>query len=132
MLLFRLADEKAVDEGGGQARVVVAIKFEFGGDFEGLDVLRQRPGGGGGGVGDERVCAHGQAADGDGGRHVLADEVVEEYAGEAAAFGVERGGAAVDVIVRSLAAGEGEVTEPEGVGGDEVEQGSTDGGGHFG
>ena len=54
---------------------------------------------------------------------VLADEVVEDEAGEAAAFGVEGGGAAVDVVVGLLAAGEGEVAELEGVGGDEVEEG---------
>ena len=53
---------------------------------------------------------------------MLADEVVEDEAGEAAAFGVERGGAAVDVVVGLLAGGEGEVAEAEGVGRDEVEQ----------
>ena len=54
---------------------------------------------------------------------VLADEVVEDEAGEAAAFGVEGGDAAVDVVVGLLAAGEGEVAELEGEGGDEIEEG---------
>ena len=53
---------------------------------------------------------------------VLADEVVEDEAGEAAAFGVEGGDAAVDVVVGLLAAGEGEVAELEGEGGDEIEE----------
>ena len=53
---------------------------------------------------------------------VFADEVVEDEAGEAAAFGVEGGGAAVDVVVGLLAAGEGEVAELEGEGGDEIEE----------
>lgn len=52
-----------------------------------------------------------------------ADELVEEEAGEAAAFGVEGGGAAVDVIVGLLAASEGEVTQAEGEGRDEIEEG---------
>ena len=40
---------------------------------------------------------------------MLLDEVVEDEAGEASAFGVEGGDAAVDVVVGLLAAGEGEV-----------------------
>ncbi len=86
-------------------------------------MVGEGPGAGGGGVGDEGVGAHGEAAYGFGLRDVFADEVVEDEAGEAAAFGVERGGAAVDVVVGLLAAGEGEVAKLEGEGGDEVEQG---------
>ena len=103
-------------------------------DEEALQELRCRVGGieallegvpraGAGGVGDERVGSHGEAADGFGLREMLADEVVEDQAGEAAAFGVEGGGAAVDVVVGLLAAGEGEVAQLEGEGRDEVEQG---------
>jgi hypothetical protein len=120
--LFRFADEEAVDEGGGKAGVFVA-EFEGLGEFDDLVVVGEGPGAGGGGVGDERVGAHGEAAYGFGVRDVLADEVVEDEAGEAAALGVEGGDAAVDVVVGLLAAGEGEVAELEGEGGDEIEQG---------
>ncbi len=80
------------------------------------------PGAGAGGVGDEGVGSHGESADGFGLREVLPEEVVEDEAGEAAAFGVEGGGAAVDVVVGLLAAGEGEVAEAEGEGRDEIEE----------
>ena len=102
--LFGLTDEEAVDERGA---VVVA----------------RVPGAGAGDVGDERVCAHGEASDGFGLREVAADKVVEDDAGETAALGVQRGDAAVDVVVAAGSAGEGEVAELEGEGGDEVEQG---------
>ena len=117
---FGFADQEAVDEGGGW--VGAGFEVEFAGELEHLGVVGERPGAGAGGVGDQRVGAHGEAADGFGLGDVLADEVVEDEAGEAAAFGVERGGAAVDVVVGLLAAGEGEVAEFEGEGGDEVEQ----------
>src|SRR6476469_1147162 len=80
------------------------------------------PGGGGGGVRDEGVGSHSESADGLGLGEVLGDEVVEDEAGEAAALGVESGGAAVDVVVGLLAGGEGEVAEAEGVDCYEVEQ----------
>ncbi len=92
------------------------------GEFDDLVVVGEGPGGGGGGVRDERVGSHGEAPDGYGVGDVFADDVVEDEAGEAAAFRVEGGGAAVDVVIGSLAAGEEEVAEAEGVGGDEVEQ----------
>ena len=76
-----------------------------------------------GGVGDQRIGAHGQAANGDRMGHVLADEVVEDQAAEPPAFGMQRGGAAVDVVVGLLSAGEREVAKPEGERGDEVEEG---------
>ena len=101
--LLGLADEEAVDEG-------VAV------------VVQVVPGGGAGGVRDQGVGSHGEAADGLGLGEVLANEVVQHEAGEAAAFGVQRGGAAVDVVVGLLAAGEGEVAESEGEGRDQVEQ----------
>ena len=43
-------------------------------------------------------------------------------AGEAAAFGVERGGAAVDVVVAGAAGGELELAEPEAGAGEEGEK----------
>ena len=103
VVLFSLADEEAVDE-----RVPMVVEM--------------MPGGGAGGVGNQRVCPHGESADGFGVREALTDNVVQEETGEAAAFGVERGGAAVDVVVRLLAAREGKVAEAEGEGRDEIEE----------
>ena len=108
--LLGFADEEALEEFRCRVGWVQAL-------FEGA------PGAGAGGVGDEGVGSHGEAADGFGLGEVLTDEVVEDQPGEAASLGVERGGAAVDVVVGLLAAGEGEVSEPEGEGGDEVEEG---------
>jgi hypothetical protein len=120
--LFRFADEEAVDEGGSETGVLVA-EFESLGEFDDLVVVGEGPGAGGGGVRDQGVGTHGEAAYGFGVRDVLLDEVVEDEAGEAATLGVEGGDAAVDVVVGLLAAGEGEVAEFEGEGGDEMEQG---------
>ena len=117
MGLFSFADQEAVDEGWGGAMVFAGVEFEeFG-------VVGELPGGGGGDVGDEGVCAHGEAADGLGGGEVLSNQLQENDSGEAAAFSVEGGGAAIDVVVGLLAGGEGEVAEAEGVGGDEGEEG---------
>ncbi len=106
--LFGFADEEALDEGGGWAGVF-GFEFEGAGEFDDLVVVGEGPGAGAGGVGDEGVGSHGEAAYGFGVWDVLLDEVVEDEAGEAAAFGVEGGDAAVDVVVGLLAAGEGEV-----------------------
>ncbi len=126
--LFGFADEEAVDEGGlgagiffaGEVRVVGHGE----GEFEDLTVVGEGPGAGAGDVRDEGIGTHGEAAygfDGVGVGNLLADHLVEDEAGETAAFGVERGDAAVDVVVAFGSAGEGEVAELEGVGGDEVE-----------
>jgi hypothetical protein len=123
------ADEEAVDEGGGCLGTFVA-QFEGAGEFDDLVVVGEVPGAGAGGVGDKRVGTHGEAAYGFGVGDVLADEVVEDQAGEAAAFGVEGGDAAVDVVVGLLAAGQGEVAELEGEGGDEIEEGGSVVSGH--
>jgi len=101
--LFGLADEEAVDE-----RVVLMVQVV--------------PCAGAGGVRDQRVGSHGESADGIGVGEVLAYEVVHQEAGEPATFGVQGGGAAVDVVVGLLATGEGEVAETEGEGCDEVEE----------
>jgi hypothetical protein len=122
--LFCLADEKAVDEGGSGVFVVAlfVIKLKFIGELQDFVVVGEGPGAGGGDVGDQGVGAHGEPADGFGLRDVLTDEVVKDEAGETAAFGVESGDATVDVVVGLLAAGQGEVAELEGEGGDEVEE----------
>ena len=112
--LFGFADEEAVQEGGWVAVIFVGVELEE------LGVVGELPGGSGGDVRDEGVGPHGEAADGDGGGAMLADEVEEDDAGEAAAFGVERGDAAVDVVVGTLAGGEGEVAGSEGKAGEEL------------
>lgn len=121
--LFCFADEEAVDESG--YGLGSGSEVEFAGEFENLIVIGEGPGAGAGGVGDEGVGTHGQAAYGFDPiriRNMFVDEVVEDEAGEAAAFGVEGGDAAVNVIVGLFAARESEVAEFEGEGGDEVEQ----------
>ena len=56
--LFSLADEEAVEEGGRFAVVFVGVELE---EFL---VVGELPCGGGGGIGDERIGAHGgEAAD---------------------------------------------------------------------
>ena len=111
--LFGFADQEAVEESG--------LEIGLGAGWE-IAAGDGCPCAGAGDVGDEGVGAHGEAANGDGFGDVLADEVVENEAGEAAALRVESGDAAVDVIVGSLARGEGEVAEAEGVGGEDAEE----------
>ena len=130
VVFFLLAHQETVDEGGRGAGVLV-VEFEFGGEPEHFVVVGERPRTGGGGVGDQRVGAHGQAAHCGGVRHMFAEEFVENHAGEAATFGVQRGGAAVDVVVGLMPAGQGEVAEAEGEGSDEIEKGDAGVGGHL-
>jgi hypothetical protein len=124
MGLLGFADEEAMDEGGSGTGVFVT-EFEGAREFEDLGVVGEGPGAGAGSVRDEGVGSHGEAANGLGVGDVLTDEIVEDETGEAAAFGVERGGAAVDVVVGLLAAGEGKVAQLERVGSDKVEQGGS-------
>ena len=109
---------------GTRARSVgVGAVVFFGVELEELSCSRRAPRQTGrGGVRDQRVGAHGEAADGFGLREVFADEVEQHDAGEAATLGVQRGDAAVDVIVRALAGGEQEVAKPERVSSDEVQK----------
>jgi hypothetical protein len=116
------ANEEAVDEGWSGAGVF-GFELEGAGQFDDLVVVGKGPGAGAGDVGDEGVGSHGESAYGFGVGEMLVDEVVEDEAGETAAFGVEGGGAAVDVVVGLLAAGESEVAEFEGDGCDEVKEG---------
>ena len=106
--LLGLADEEAVDD-------LTVVRCA-------VVVLVVVPGAGRGGIRDQRVGSHGEPADGFGLWEVLADEIEENEAGEAAAFGVQSCGAAVDVVVGLLAAGEGEVAQAEGVGGNEMQK----------
>ena len=120
--LFRFANEEAVNEGGSW--VGTGSQFELAREFEDFGVVGEGPGAGTGGVGDEGIGPHGETADGFGLRDVLTDEVVEDEAREATTFGVKRGGAAVDVVVGFLAAGEEKVAQLEGEGSDQIEKGN--------
>ena len=80
------------------------------------------PGAGRGDVGDDGIGAHGESADGFGVDVVLLQQFEHGVAGEAAAFGVERGGAAVDVVVAGAAGGELELAELEAGAGEEREK----------
>ena len=53
---------------------------------------------------------------------MLIEKLEDGLAGEAAAFGVEGGGAAVDVVVAGAAGGELELAEAEAGAGEEGEQ----------
>ena len=92
--------------------------------------LLRVPGAGRGDVGDDGVGAHGESADGCGLELVVVDEIEDREAGEASALGVERGGAAVDVVVAGGSGGELEFAEFEGGSGEEGEQGLAVAGGH--
>lgn len=109
--LFGLADEESVYE-----RIVLMVQVV--------------PGTGAGGIRDQRVGPHGQSADGIGLREVLADQVIKKEARKATTFGMQGRGTTVDVVIGLLAAGEGEISEPEGMGRDERKEGSRMVGGH--
>ena len=79
-------------------------------------------GAGGGDVGDDGVGAEGEPADGFGLDVVGLKEFKDGMAGEAAALGVQRGGAAVDVVVARAAGGERELAEAEADAGEKGEK----------
>ena len=101
--LFRLAHQEAMEE-------------------RGAGMLLRAPGAGGGDVGDDGVGAHGESADGLGVDVILFKEFETACAGEASALGVERGGAAVDVVVAGAAGGELELAELEADAGEKREE----------
>ncbi len=92
--LLGFADEEALDERGAGA-------------------LLGAPGAGGGDVGDDGIRAHSESADGVGVDVFLMEKIEDGFAGEAAAFGVERGGPAVDVVVAGAPGGELELAKFE-------------------
>ena len=100
---FGFANEEAVDE-------------------RGVGVMLGAPCAGCGDVGDDRIGAHGESADGFCFNVVFLQEIENCFAGEAAAFGMERGGAAVDVVVAGAAGGELELAELEAGAGEEGEE----------
>ncbi len=63
----------------------------------------------------DRVGSHGESADGLRTPVAALDFVEKNAAGQARALGVQRGGAAVDVVVAGAAAGELELAQAEGL-----------------
>ncbi len=102
--LFGLADEETVD-------------------IRCVGMLDMIPCAGRGNVGDQRVCAHRESADGCGAQIVFADQIVEDQPGKASAFSMERGGSAVDVVIAARARGEDKIPQAKGVLRDQVEKG---------
>jgi len=94
MAFFGLADQKAVQQRRG-------------------GIGLRAPSAGRGHVGDDGVGTHGESADGLGIDPVLFQQFKDGVAGKASALGVERGGAAVDVVIACAARGELEEPEPE-------------------
>ncbi len=72
--------------------------------------------------GDDRIGAQSQAADGMRIEMMFVQQIENGEAGEARAFGVQGGGAAVDVVVATAAGGELEVAQLEGLAGKQSEQ----------
>ena len=112
--LFGFADEEAVDQ-------------------RGTGLVLRAPGAGDRNGGDDGVGAHGESADGCGVQVMFGQKVEDGEASEAGAFGVERGSAAVDVVVGLGAGTEGEIAQAERGAGEEVEEGGAGvSGGHSG
>src|SRR5580700_4841220 len=63
---------------------------------------------------DDGIGAHGQSADGIGVPALFVDRIEEDLPDQLRAAGIERGGAAVDVIVAGSAGGQLEFTEAKG------------------
>jgi hypothetical protein len=103
MCLFGFAYEEAVEQGSAR-------------------ILLRAPCAGGCDVGDDGICAHGESADGLRIDVILFQKFKHGVPGEAAAFGVKRGGAAVNVVVAGAAGGELELAELEAGAGEEGEK----------
>ena len=100
--LLRLADQEAVDQWGGR-------------------IGERPPGTGGGHVGDDGVGAQGESADGFSIDFIGFEEFKDCVPGEPASNGVERSGAAVDVIIANCPGGELELAEAEAEPGEKEE-----------
>src|ERR1700733_14865022 len=96
MRLLCLADEKAVDQSA----------------FAGIRVALRA---GDGDRRDDGIGAQGKAADGMRIEVMLTQQIEDGDAGKASALGVQRGGAAVDVVIAAAAGRELEVAELEGL-----------------
>ena len=86
MGLLRFAHEEAVNE-------------------RGVRVLEGVLGACCGHVGDDGIGAHGESADSSGLELMLVQEIEDRQSGEAAALGMQGGGAAIDVVVAGAAGG---------------------------
>ncbi len=71
---------------------------------------------------DDGIGAHGEASNGLRTPAAALDLIEKDAAGQPRAFGVQRGGAAVNVVVAGAAAGELELSEAEGLLRDESEE----------
>src|SRR5487761_1572283 len=91
-------------------------------DERSIGMLQMVPGTGGGDVGHERIRAHGEASDRLRMQFMLPDQIVQREAGKSAAFGMQRGSAAIDVVVAVRAGGESEISQAKGEGRNQVEQ----------
>src|SRR5258706_9849542 len=69
---------------------------------------------------DDRIRAHGEAADGLGFPAPSLNLFEEHFSGKAGALGIQRRGAAIDVVIASAAGGKLEVPQPEGFLGQEA------------
>src|SRR5215472_6420457 len=85
-------------------------------------MLLRAPRAGCGNVGDDRVRSHGKPADRFSLDVVLLEEFEDRVAGEAAALCVQRGGAAIDVVVAGAAGRKLELAELEAGAGEEREE----------
>ena len=77
-------------------------------------VLERVAGAGRGDVGDDRIGAHCQSSDRVGLQAVMVEQVQNSEPGQAAALGVQSGGAAVDVVIALGAGGEGKFPQLKG------------------
>ena len=82
-------------------------------------------------VRDNRIRSHRQSANSIGANSILVEKLEQGEAGETAAFGMERGGAAVDVVVACAAGRKLELPQPEAGAGEQGKQlGAVVRGGH--
>lgn len=80
------------------------------------------PGAGGGDIGDDGVCAHGEPAHGFSSNALIFKQLEDGVAGEPSAFCVEGGGAAVNVVVARSARRERELAKAEAQAGKQSEE----------
>ena len=80
------------------------------------------PGAGSGNIGNDGVGAHGESADRLGNDRLFFQELKNRVPGEASALGVERGGAAVDVVIACAARRKLELAETKAGSGEQREQ----------
>ena len=123
VLFFGFADEESVEglargRGTGLAELIgvgVRVRATI---TARLSFLRGEDGDGD----DDGIGAEGHAADGIRRPAAEADDVEDDASGEAGAFGVKSGGAAIDVVIAGRSGGEGEMSLLVGAIDEKVEQ----------